>query len=264
MEPLIDAVGQAHVAHPAPRIVSLVPSITELLVALGLADRLVGRTGFCIHPREVVKRIPKVGGTKDVKIERIRALAPTHVIVNVEENRREDVEALRAFVPSIVVTYPKQPADNFALFRLLGGLFGCIDAAHSLDIELAAAIGTTAEAALHLPHERVLYLIWKKPWMAVSTDTYIAATLAMLNWRCVPQQAEPRYPEVDLRAIECDRVLLSSEPYRFTERHCEEVASLAGLTPERVSLIDGEMTSWYGNRAIAGLRYLVEYRRARL
>jgi ABC-type Fe3+-hydroxamate transport system substrate-binding protein len=105
------------------RIVSLVPSITELLCDLGLADRLVGRTGFCVHPRASVRQVPKVGGTKDVDIGKVRGLAPTHVIMNVDENRRETAAALAAFGPHIVVTHPLGPRDNLDLYRLLGGVF---------------------------------------------------------------------------------------------------------------------------------------------
>ena len=120
-----DAVGRRHVpAGPDARIVSLVPSLTELVFDLGLGDRLVGRTGFCVHPHEALRGVPKVGGTKDVKLERIRELAPTHVLVNMDENRRETVDALAAFVPHIVVTHPNTPQDNLPLFALLGGIFG--------------------------------------------------------------------------------------------------------------------------------------------
>jgi ABC-type hemin transport system substrate-binding protein len=117
---LTDAAGTVH--QPAgedPRIVCLVPSITELLCDLGLSEQLVGRTGFCIHPREIVRTIPKVGGTKDVKLDRVRRLAPTHAVVNIEENRRETAEALAGFVPHIIVTHPRSPRDNLDLYRLL-------------------------------------------------------------------------------------------------------------------------------------------------
>ena len=121
---LIDAAGTRHVAVTAPpRIVSLVPSITELVCDLGLAEALVGRTGFCIHPRAAVRRIPKVGGTKDVNLARIRELAPTHVIVNIDENEKPAVDELARFVPHIIVTHPLAPRDNPALYRLLGGIF---------------------------------------------------------------------------------------------------------------------------------------------
>ena len=121
---LIDALGVEHVpAGAGARIVSLVPSLTELLFALGLGAQVVGRTGFCIHPRTAVRTVPKVGGTKDVDLDRLRALAPTHVIVNVDENTRACEQALRAFVPHVIVTHPNAPEDNRALYALLGGVF---------------------------------------------------------------------------------------------------------------------------------------------
>jgi len=110
-----DGLGNTFAQHRNARIVSLVPSITETLVELGLRDRLVGRTGFCIHPRDAVRDIPKVGGTKDVKIERVRALRPSHVIVNIDENEASTVDRLREFVPHVVVTHPTSPDDNLAL-----------------------------------------------------------------------------------------------------------------------------------------------------
>ena len=123
---LLDASGVAHSpAGPAARIVSLVPSLTELLFELGLGDQVVGRTGFCIHPRAQLRTVEKVGGTKDVKLERVRALEPTHLIVNMDENRRETVDELAAIIPHIIVTHPNTPRDNLALYRLLGGIFGC-------------------------------------------------------------------------------------------------------------------------------------------
>src|SRR6185436_8997735 len=106
------------------RIISLVPSITELVCELGLADQLVGRTGFCIHPKEALGKIPKVGGTKSVNLKKIRELAPTHVIVNVDENRKETAVALAEFVPHLIVTHPLAPRDNLALYRQVGSAFG--------------------------------------------------------------------------------------------------------------------------------------------
>src|SRR6202008_44811 len=114
------------------RIVCLVPSITELLCELGLAGQLVGRTGVCIHPWETVRTIPKVGGAKDVKLDKIRELAPPHAIVNVDENLRETAEALAEFVPNVVVTHPCAPRDNLALYRQIGDVFGVQDAAERL------------------------------------------------------------------------------------------------------------------------------------
>lgn len=240
-----------------PRIVCLVPSITELLCDLGLSEQLVGRTGFCIHPWTTVRRVPKVGGTKDVKLDKVRALAPTHVIVNVDENRREDAEALRAFVPHVVVTHPCAPRDNLDLYRLIGATFGREAAAEALCARFEETYA--AVTAADRPVRDVLYLIWREPWMGVSPDTYISQTLALFGWRTVPAAPADRYPHLDLPSYagRVDRVLLSSEPYHFKDQHIAEVA--AAVDGAEVSLIDGEMTSWYGSRAIAGLEYLNAY-----
>lgn len=237
------------------RIVSLVPSLTELVCALGLAEQLVGRTGFCVHPKEVVRRIPKVGGTKDVKLDKVRALAPTHVVLNVDENRKETADELATFVPNLVVTHPLGPLDNFALYRHFGRVFGREREAEALCSRFQAAYDEAR--ALRLPERRVLYLIWKDPWMTVSRDTYISRTLALFGLHTVPENAAERYPELaDLRTEAAELILLSSEPYRFRQRHLAEVA---GLTGKPALLVDGEMTSWYGPRAIAGLGYLGQF-----
>jgi len=255
---LRDAVGTVHQAAGSNvRIVCLVPSITELICDLGLADQLVGRTGFCIHPWQTVQTIPKLGGTKDVKLDRIRQLAPTHAILNIDENRRELVDALAEFVPHIVVTHPLGPLDNLALYRLLGAIFGREAEAERLCEELEQAL--SEGRAHHRPVQDVLYLIWRDPWMAVAQDTYIARMLALVGWRTHPVHADDRYPTLELSeyAARVDRVLLSSEPYHFKARHLSEVAAV--IPDARVSLIDGEMISWYGSRAIQGVRYLAAY-----
>lgn len=264
---VVDALGRSFAPYGGePRIVSLVPSLTELVVDLGLAARLVGRTGFCVHPRDVVRHLPKVGGTKDVKLDVLRRLAPTHVIVNVDENRREQVEAMREFVPHVIVTHPLRPEDNEAVYRLLGVVFGVEEAARALTLQLHDALRELRAAAGGLPRERVLYLIWKDPWMTVSRDTYISAMLATAGWDTVPDASVTRYPRIaldedTLRGVA--RVLLSSEPYRFREPHRAELAALPCMAGRRVELIDGEQVSWYGSRAICGLRHLARLRRAK-
>ncbi len=273
----LDAIGTLHapVAPGEPvRIVSLVPSLTELLCALGLAPVLVGRTGFCIHPRETVAGIAKVGGTKDVNLVRIRALAPTHLVVNIDENEKPTVEALAGFIPNVIVTHPQAPADNLVLYRLFGDLFAALPEvtarAAALCRDFAAAQAALHADAVHdpAPPRRVLYCIWQEPWMTVSRDTYIARMLAQIGW----QQWQPddgtaasgaRYPcftwtDAVCEAIDC--VLLSSEPYSFRQSHA---ASLAQQLGKPVYLVDGEKLSWYGSRAIAGLAYLQALRRDR-
>jgi ABC-type Fe3+-hydroxamate transport system substrate-binding protein len=239
----------------AARIVCLVPSITELLCDLGLSEQLVGRTGFCIHPWETVRTIPKVGGTKDLKCDRIRELEPTHVVVNIDENRKEDAEALAEFVPNVVVTHPLEPRDNLALYRQMGETFGVEAEAERLCGEFERAYERAI--ANRGPEQSVLYLIWRDPWMTISPETYISQTLSLFGWETVPRQTEERYPQVDISACEVDRVLLSTEPFHFKDHHVREVE---GLVPgATVSLIDGEMTSWYGSRAIRGLDYLAKF-----
>ena len=258
-----DWAGRVHArAGPAPRIVSLVPSITELLFDLGLGPFVAGRTTFCVHPREAVDSVPRVGGTKTVRLDRLRGLAPTHVIVNVDENRKEDVEAIESFVPHVIVTHPLAPDDNPGLYRLLGSIFGREEAAARLAGRFADALAAVEEAAARLPPRRVLYLIWKEPWMTVSRDTYISRTLALVNWETAAHDPGVRYPEVALDEAlfaGVDLVLLSSEPYPFKPEHAALVEAAPGGAGMPIALIDAEMVSWYGSRAIPGLRYLADF-----
>jgi ABC-type Fe3+-hydroxamate transport system substrate-binding protein len=260
------------------RIVCLVPSITELIVDLGLAQFLVGRTGYCIHPAQVVAGIPKVGGTKNVNLEKIRKLVPTHVVVNVDENEKSTVDSLRAWVPHIVVTHPQTPVDNIALIDQLVGIFTHNNAINSeaayalfkrataLKQQFSTRIQALQTARAQYTPQSVLYLIWQAPWMTVARDTYISRMLGLIGWQTWPAleggdgistPGAARYPvltgdEPWLAAV--DRVLLSSEPYSFGQPHVAQVK--AWLPHVRVQLVDGEMLSWYGSRAIQGLDYL--------
>ncbi|GGC86186.1 helical backbone metal receptor [Undibacterium terreum] len=252
---LFDALGQQHTpVLGEPRIVSLVPSVTELLCDLGLAPYLVGRTGFCIHPAALVKGIAKIGGTKDVNIEKIRKLAPTHLVVNIDENEKPTVDKLAEFIPHVIVTHPVRPADNLPLYALLGGIFNAGKRAQQLAAEFEQAL-----QALPPPvqTQTVLYCIWKDPWMTVSRDTYIANMLDLIGWKAwSPPGSDKRYPAFewnDELVHGLDAVLLSSEPYRFTEAHVDALEQQIG---KPVYLVDGELISWYGSRAIPGLRYL--------
>ncbi len=247
------------------RIVSLVPSLTELLCQLGLREHLVGRTGFCIHPREALRDVPRVGGTKDVDVERVRALAPTHVVVNVDENEKPVVERIAEFVREIVVTHPITVDDNLALIESFGERFGVRD--------VAQRIAERQRDAVHRLRTRrftpvdVLYLIWKDPWMSIGRETFIAHMLGAVGLHSVVADEQPRYPVVDdpsLDARGARVVLLSSEPYRFGERHRAALQRASGRrSPSPIfATIDGEMTSWYGTRAIDGLHYLLGWRDA--
>ncbi len=255
-----DALGVRHPeAGDDARIVSLVPSITELLFYLGLGERVVGRTSFCVHPQGALADVPKVGGTKKLRMHKLRALRPSHVIVNIDENRQEDVAPIAEFTPHVVVTHPLVPDDNLALYRLIGGIFGKQRQAERLCADFQRARDALVDAAAMLPLRRVLYLIWRDPWMTVSRDTYISQMLALANWQTVCHDPETRYPEVradDKLLADTDIVLFSSEPFPFKPAHVDELRRLTGDTQTPCAFIDGEMTSWYGNRAVEGLRYL--------
>jgi ABC-type Fe3+-hydroxamate transport system substrate-binding protein len=273
--PILDALGQGlYRAGKDARIVSLVPSLTELLIDLGLQKQLVGRTGFCIHPTAAVADIPKVGGTKDVNVQKIRRLAPSHVIVNVDENERDTVDLLRTFVPHVIVTHPHMPQDNLALYAMFGGLFDAHDKALDLQQRWQSAFDSLQRHVW--PRQRVLYLIWQDPWMTVARDTYISRMLALVNWQTWPDAlggpgiisddrasctmgGSARYPQLKFSETlmrEIDLVLLSTEPYSFRQVHADVLETRLGKT---VLLMDGEMTSWYGSRAIAGMQYLADF-----
>lgn len=259
-----DALGTRHPpAGPEARIACLVPSITELVCALGLAGRLVARTQFCIHPAEALQSVPAVGGTKKVHLEKLRALAPTHAILNVEENTREMEAAIRAFVPHVIVTYPKRPEDNPPLYRLLGAVFGKAAEAEALAAAFDLAYRRLAAERPALPARRVLYFIWKDPWMGVSRGNYIANMLGLVNWEVLGHRDGVDYPELDpALAAEADLVLFSTEPYPFAEPDLDAFAAAHACPRAKLRIIDGEYVSWYGPRAIAGLDYLSAFAQA--
>lgn len=190
-----------------------------------------------------------------MNLKKVRALAPTHAIVNVDENRKETAEALAEFVPNVIVTHPLAPSDNLNLYRQIGGTFGKEREAEELCSRFDTSLREIEK--LRFPQRRVLYLIWKEPWMTVSRDTYVSRTLALFGMHTLPRRSDARYPKlVDLHMAGTDLILLSTEPYRFTEEHRQAIETQTALP---VHLIDGEMTSWYGPRAIAGLAYLAEF-----
>jgi hypothetical protein len=207
--------------------------------------------------------VPKVGGTKDPDLVRLRELAPTHVLVNVDENRAETAAALREFVPHVVVTHPCAPADNLALVAQMAGLFAHLPGVSSRAQALQEAVSTELAACTRHsgPTQRVLYLIWRRPWMTVARDTYLSRMLALAGLATWPdadggEHGAARYPVLagdEPWLAQIEHVLLSSEPYRFGPAHAAE--ALALCPNARVHRVDGELLSWYGPRAVAGLRY---------
>ena len=238
------------------RIVSLVPSLTELVFDLGLGTHLVGRTHYCVHPADKLTAVPSLGGTKKIKMDRLAEVGATHVLVNVDENPKELAAEIAATGVQVVVTHPSGPEDNPELYRLIGQLFGAAAAAEDMCNQFDEALADLKASTRNEPSKRVLYLIWKDPWMTISQDTYIANTLGLINWQTVGSNPNNRYPEVDIEAVltGTDLVLFSSEPYTFTDIDLAEFSNAFPHTAAQ--LIDGEMTSWYGSRAIKGLRYL--------
>jgi ABC-type hemin transport system substrate-binding protein len=250
---------------PPERIVSLVPSLTEALFALGLGERVVGVTEWCVHPAEAVARLPRVGGTKTPDLEAIRGLRPDLVIANQEENRRRDVEALAGAGVAVWLTYPRTVRDAAALLRELAGL-GATPEAVARVVEPVEAAFAEAEAVRPLRPARVFCPIWRDPWMAVGADTYAHDLLVLCGGENVfADRRERRYPLVRLDEVvarQPDVVLLPDEPYAFGPRDVAELMRLPMPAAEtgRIHRIDGTHVSWYGPRiraAIGTLRGLL-------
>ena len=260
----IDAAGQHHAPAPSARIVSLVPSLTELLFDLDLGAQVVGRTRYCTEPAAGVSTVPDVGGTKRPDLNRLTALTPTHVVVNVDENTRETVDSLRDAGIAVVVTHPNAPIDNVGLYRLLGTVFDRCSAADRLESAFLSAHQRLTAAASDWPVRQVLYLIWRKPWMTIRPDTYIGQMLASARFHVVPMDDDDRrYPSVtmDRRLLDTvDLVLFPTEPFAFEDKHVQAFQADWGRPGLLLSRIDGGMVSWYGSRAIRGLDYLRAFR----
>ena len=240
------------------RIVSLCPSLTELVADLGRADDLVGRTKFCVHPPALAERVPSVGGTKNPRIERIVALRPDLVLVNEEENRREDAEALRAAGVPLHVSFPRDAAETADMVRDIARAIERPAEGERIAAEIERRVERVRRAAMGRPPVRWAYLIWRDPYMTVNADTFVHAMLALPGGVNVFADEPTRYPAIDavrLRAAEPDLVLLSSEPFPFRERHADELAERSGVERARIRLVDGELLSWHGSRTPAGVDY---------
>ena len=260
---LTDAIGKLHQqAGPGARIACFVPSITELVIDLGLADQLVARTQYCIHPAETVKDIPAIGGTKKVSIPKLKKIRPSHAILNIDENTREMDAAIRELGIEVIVTHPVEPADSLGLFRLIGGMFGKEDEAQAFCAQFEASMSRLQSATALLPRRKVCYFCWNDPWMTVSRDTFISRTLALANLETVQHDPDTRYPTVEVDGAllaESDLFLFSTEPFAFTQGHADAFAETHGINRARCRVIDGEYASWYGTRAIPALDYLRDF-----
>jgi len=247
----IDQMGREVLAPVKPlRIVSLVPSQTELLVDLGLSDRIVGLTKFCIHPEGFKREKTVIGGTKNVNIDKVRALQPDLIIGNKEENFKADIERLEKEFPvwmSDIVTLD----DTYEFMRLLGELVdvdtsGMISEIQNNFRQLQSLISLSATKP------KVGYVIWNNPVMLAAHGTFINHLMEFLGFENV--SSDNRYPEVDLSKLNgLDYLFLSSEPFPFKERHLQEFSAL--LPQTKVILVDGEYFSWYGSRLLGAPAY---------
>jgi len=244
----------------AKRIVSLVPSITELLVDLGLEEHIVGVTKFCVHPEHLRKNTTIVGGTKNLRLEVIRQLQPELILANKEENVREQVEALAAEF-KVFTSDIGNFEEALSMIKTVGELTDRLPEAEALitQINQAKSRFEAVKPNNFMPY-RTLYLIWQKPWMSVGGDTYISNMMQIAGFENVCRDRQ-RYPELSDAAIQSlapEVILLSSEPFPFTEKH---ISGLQKLLPEAAILLaDGEMFSWYGSRLLQAFDYFTSLR----
>jgi ABC-type Fe3+-hydroxamate transport system substrate-binding protein len=245
---------------PPKRIISVVPSQTELLFDLGLDREIIGLTKFCIHPIEKFAERTKVGGTKKLNIDLIRDLKPDLIIGNKEENTQSDIEELAEYFPvwmSDIFTLDDAMKTNAEI----GALVDREPEAGYLNHLISAGFNDLKTLALqHHVDKKVAYFIWRKPYMAAGKNTFIDDIL-LINGMTNVMKSE-RYPIVtleELKTTNCKLILLSSEPYPFVEKHIEEIQAV--IPDAKIMLVDGEMFSWYGSRLVKAVQYFFEFQK---
>ena len=252
----IDQIGnKITIPFPPKRIISVVPSQTELLFHLGLDKEVVGITKFCIHPTHQFKSKTKIGGTKALKLDLIQSLKPDLIIANKEENTKAQIEALQAQFPVWISDIQTVP-DAIDMIHSIGKITDKTDFSEKLGVQLRKNFDKLAlDQKADLP-KKVAYFIWRKPFMVAASGTFIDDILKRGGFEnCFSDKA--RYPEVemiDLQKTNPDLIFLSSEPYPFKEKHIEELK--LACPNAIVKLVDGELFSWYGNRLLKTVDYL--------
>lgn len=227
------------------RIISLVPSQTELIVDLGLEEKLVGVTKFCVHPVHIRKAATIVGGTKQVNYLKIKQLQPDIILCNKEENTKEMVQKLETIAP-VWVSDVYTIEDTLEMISLIGGLFNVAENSRNLIAAIKAKWDDFKTAVKNTSTKKVAYLIWKNPYMAVGENTFINSLLKQNNFKNIYDDGLGRYPEIDINVMpEVDLVLLATEPYPFRQK---DVIELKKTLQKEVRLVDGEFFSWYGSR----------------
>ncbi|MBI3233967.1 MAG: ABC transporter substrate-binding protein [Bacteroidetes bacterium] len=225
------------------RIISLVPSQTELLYYLGLTDEVVGQTLFCVHPPEMHESKPRVGGTKKINFEKIKELQPDLIIGNKEENDQQQMEELMKLYP-VWMSDIKNLSSAFEMILKVGYLIRRDKKAKELVVDIQKRFHLVKEAE----NKKCIYLIWKNPWMVAGNDTFINEILTLKGYINL---VKGRYPELtteQLAELKPESILLSSEPYPFKDKHIEELKHY--LPHVEIKLVDGELYSWYGSRML--------------
>ena len=247
------------VPFPPQRIVSLVPSQTELLFDLGLGEKVVGVTKFCIHPAEARTKATVIGGTKNFDFEKIAALTPDLIIGNKEENYQEGIEQLAEKYPVWLSDINNLPAA-LDMIRRVGLITGAKEKAAALSAEIDTSFGALATAATNEVLVPAVYFIWRKPYIIAATGTFIDDMLRRAGFSNV-FAGQSRYPEItaeQLAAVAPQRILLSSEPYPFSEKHVTEFQVICPTA--KIEIVDGELFSWYGSRLGKSAAYFSQLR----
>jgi ABC-type Fe3+-hydroxamate transport system substrate-binding protein len=236
---------------PPRRIISVVPSQTELLFDLGLEEEVIGITKFCVHPESWFRNKTRVGGTKKLNIEKIRSLQPDLIIANKEENEQEQIEALAKEFP-IWISDISSIEEALQMIDGIGAIVNREAKANELIKDIVTGFELLQRSAVK---KRVAYFIWYQPWMAVGGDTFVSDVIQKIGWENALKD-QKRYPEISierLKEYQPDIVLLSSEPFPFKEKHAAEIK--AAMPEAAVLLVDGEMFSWYGSRMLKAVSY---------
>lgn len=240
------------------RIVSLCPSLTELVYDLGCGPELVGITEYCVHPAQALQTVEAVGGTKTPDVRRIVALAPDLVLLNEEENRREDAAALVAAGVRCHTSMPRDCAETADMVRSIASALQRPQEGQRIANAIERRAGRVQARARSARAIRFAYLIWRKPWMSVNRDTFASNLLCQAGGINVFADCAERYPEISAEQL-CtarpERVFLCSEPFPFQNRHGDELAALTGLARSAFVLADGEYLSWHGSRTPDGIDY---------
>jgi ABC-type Fe3+-hydroxamate transport system substrate-binding protein len=255
-----DQLGREIILSHAPkRIVSLVPSQTEFIAALGLTNELVGITKFCIHPEDVFKSKPRIGGTKDFSIDKIKALSPDIIICNKEENDKRKIQELAKYFP----VYVSDVLDLESAYEMMQHLGEICEKSTEAKHIIANCRSEFEQLAIHLEGKKpvkTLYLIWENPYMAAGSGNFINEILEKARFENMLQNHSSRYPilsENEIISMAPEVIMLSSEPYPFKGKH---IAQLKQILPNtKFMLVDGEMFSWYGSRLLKVPEYLLEH-----